>query len=100
MKSNFDAAKQIFEDAMFLEKNPEVENMLGQIYMNEGNYKDAIGLFAHIDKKYPTNTANLMNLAKCALQLDKKEDAVEYLQRYTDIFPQDREAIAMLADLL
>ena len=100
MKSNFDAAKQIFEDAMFLEKNPEVENMLGQIYMNEGNYKDAIGLFAHIDKKYPTNTANLMNLAKCALKLDKKEDAVEYLQRYTDIFPQDREAIAMLADLL
>ncbi len=100
MKSNFDAAKQIFEDAMFLEKNPEVENMLGQIYMKEGNYKDAIGLFAHIDKKYPTNTANLMNLAKCALKLDKKEDAVEYLQRYTDIFPQDREAIAMLADLL
>ncbi|MCR5260681.1 MAG: tetratricopeptide repeat protein [Candidatus Gastranaerophilales bacterium] len=100
MKNNFDAAKQVFEDAMFLEHNPEVENMLAQIYMREENYKDAIGLFADIDKKYPMNTANLMNLAKCALKLDKKEDAVGYLHRYTEIFPEDKEAIALLADLM
>lgn len=100
MKGKTDAAKQIFEDAMFLDKNPEVENMLAQIYMNEGNYHDAMGLFADIDKKYPQNTFNLMNLAKCALKLDKKEDATSYLQRYTDIFPEDTEAISMLANLL
>lgn len=100
MKNNFDAAKQILEDAMFLEKNPEVENMLAQIYYSEENYDDAIGLFADIDKKYPTNTANLMNLAKCALKLNKKEDATKYLHRYTEIFPEDTEAISMLADLL
>lgn len=100
MKNNFDAAKQIFEDAMFLEKNPEIENMLAQIYMKEENYHDAIGLFADIDKSYPNNTFNLMNLAKCALKLDKKDDAKEYLQRYTDIFPEDTEAISILADLL
>ncbi len=100
MKGKTDAAKQIFEDAMFLDKNPEVENMLAQIYMNEGNYHDAMGLFADIDKKYPQNTFNLMNLAKCALKLDKKEDATNYLQRYTDIFPEDTEAISMLANLL
>ncbi len=100
MKNNFNAAKQILEDAMFLEKNPEVENMLAQIYVSEENYHDAIGLFADIDKKYPTNTANLMNLAKCALKLDKKDDATKYLHRYTEIFPEDTEAISMLADLL
>lgn len=100
MKGNFDAAKQIFEDAMFLDKNPEIENMLAQIYMSEDNYSDAIGLFADIDKKFPQNTFNLMNLAKCALKLNKNDDAREYLQRYTDIFPEDTEAIAMLADLL
>lgn len=100
MKGNFAAAKQIFEDAMFLDKNPEIENMLAQIYVQEDNYHDAIGLFADIDKKYPTNTANLMNLAKCALKLDKKEDAKNYLHRYTEIFPEDSEAIAMLAELL
>lgn len=100
MKGNFDAAKQVLEDAMFLDKNPEVENMLAQIYFSEENYHDAIGLFADIDKKYPTNTANLMNLAKCALKLDKKDDAVKYLHRYTEIFPEDEEAISMLADLL
>ena len=53
--------KQIFEDAMFLDKNPEVENMLAQIYMNEGNYHDAMGLFADIDKKYPQNTSRFLN---------------------------------------
>ena len=100
MKNNFDSAKQILEDAMFLDKNPEVENMLAQIYYSEGNYHDAIGLFADIDKKYPTNTANLMNLAKCAIKLDKKDDAVKYLHRYTEIFPEDAKAISMLADLL
>lgn len=100
MKGNYDAAKQVLEDAMFLDKNPEVENMLAQIYFSEENYHDAIGLFADIDKKYPTNTANLMNLAKCALKLDKKNDAVNYLHRYTEIFPEDAEAISMLADLI
>lgn len=100
MKNNFEAAKQIFEDAMFLDKNPEIENMLAQIYVKENNFSDAIGLFADIDKKFPTNTANLMNLAKCALKLDKKEEAKEYLNRYTDIFPEDKEAISMLANLL
>ncbi len=100
MKNNFDSAKQIFEDAMFLDRNPEIENMLAQIYVQENNYPDAMGLFIDIDRKYPNNTSNLMNLAKCALKLQKTEEAKEYLQRYTDIFPEDKDAISMLADLL
>jgi Tfp pilus assembly protein PilF len=100
MNRNYEGAKQLFEDAMFLDKNPEIESMLGQIYMEEGNYHDAIGLFADVDKKFPMNTANLMNMTKCALKLDKKEDALGFLHRYTEIYPEDKEAISMLADLL
>ena len=41
-----------------------------------------------------------MNLAKCSLKLGNKDEAVSYLHRYTEIFPEDSEAIAMLADLI
>ena len=86
MKNKFDSAKQIFEDAMFLDKNPEIENMLAQIYMKEENYSDAIGLFADIDKKYPTNTANLMNLAKCEIMIPYGE----HLCAHTNIVKERR----------
>ena len=100
MKNNKESAKQLLEDAYFLEKNPEVENMLGQIYLEEEDYDCAYSMFKAIDKKFPQNTANIMNLAKCSLKLGDKEEAVSYLHRYTEIFPEDPEAIAMLADLL
>ena len=100
IKNNKESAKQLLEDAYFLEKNPEVENMLGQIYFEEEDYDCAFSMFKALDKKFPQNTVNLMNLAKCSLKLGNKEDAVSYLHRYTEIFPEDSEAIAMLADLL
>jgi len=100
IKNNKESAKQLLEDAYFLEKNPEIENMLGQIYLDEEDYDCAYSMFKSIDKKYPQNTANLMNLAKCSLKLGNKDEAVSYLHRYTEIFPEDSEAIAMLADLI
>lgn len=100
INNNKESAKQLLEDAYFLEKNPEVENMLGQIYFDEEDYDCALSMFKALDKKFPQNTANLMNLAKCSLKLGNKDDAVSYLHRYTEIFPEDSEAIAMLADLL
>ena len=100
IKKKKEAAKQILEDAYFLEKNPEVENMLGQIYLDEEDYDCAYSMFKSIDEKYPNNVSNLMNLAKCAIKLGEKDNAREYLNRYTDIFPEDPDAIAMLADLL
>ena len=95
-----DTAKQILEDAYFLEQNHEVENMLGQIYFEEEDFDCAYSMFKRIDEKYPQNTANLMYLAKCSLKLGEKEKAAEYLHRYTEIFPEDPDAIAMLADLI
>ena len=95
-----DTAKQILEDAYFLEQNHEVENMLGQIYFEEEDYDCAYNMFKRIDEKFPQNTANLMYLAKCSLKLGDTEKAVEYLHRYTEIFPEDPDAIAMLADLI
>ena len=100
IKNNKESAKQLLEDAYFLEKNPETENMLGQIYLDEEDYDCAYSMFKAIDKNFPQNTANLMNLAKCSLKLGNKDEAVSYLHRYTEIFPEDPDAIAMLADLI
>lgn len=99
IEGKHDIAKQLFEDAYFVSPNAETANMLALICLETEDFEQAYNLFKAVDMKYPGNISNMMNLAKTALKLNKRDEALKYLQRYTDFYPEDTDAIRMLADL-
>lgn len=94
-----ETAKALFEDAYFLAPGAETANMLAILCLETAEYEKAYGLFKAINVKYPNNIHNLMNLAETALKLNLKDEALEYLHKYTEFYPEDADAIKLLADL-
>ena len=99
IEKSFENAKQLLEDAYNIAPNHEIASLLGQIYMELGQYNEAFILFNLVKLNFPTNLSVLMNLAKCKFLQGDKEQAKKYVQKVLDILPEHEEAQQMLEEI-
>lgn len=99
MDNDFEQAKMFLVKAFELEKMPEVQNLLGLCYFNLGNFEQAKTIFANMLEKAPLNVNVLLNLAKCCEKLEQKDEALEYLDKITETFPECEEAHELIRQI-
>ena len=88
-----------FEDAKIyfirsLEQNPDIEtqNLLALSYYELGEYEKALNIFKSLLKDNQKNISLLLNTAKCYEKAGDIDNALEVLDKLTDIFPECEEA--------
>ena len=88
-----------YEDAKMyfiksLEQNPdkETKNLLALSYYELGEYEKALNIFNALLETTKNNIPLMINKAKCLEKLEKNDDALEVLDKLTDIFPECEEA--------
>lgn len=95
-----------YEDALrylikSVEQNPDIEtqNVLALTYFRLENYEQALNIFKNIIQKNPQSISVLMDIARCYEALKDNDSALEYLNKVTDIFPDNEEAHEMIRKL-
>lgn len=98
-RKEFEEAKRYLIKAV--ENNPDIEtqNTLALTYFELGEYQQALNIFKNIDKKRPKNTSVMMEIAKCYEKLNDNDNALEYLYKVVNIFPDFEEAHEMIRRL-
>ncbi len=95
----YESAKRYLISA--IEQNPDVEtqNTLALTYFELGEYNNALNIFKNIYTKNPQSVSVLMQIAKCYEQLGEKDNALEFLYKTVDIFPDNEDAHEMIRKL-
>lgn len=84
-----------------VEQNPDIEtqNTLALTYFELGEYEQALNIFKNIDTKRPNSVSVLMDIAKCYEALKENDNALKYLDKIVDIFPENEDAHEMIRKL-
>jgi len=84
-----------------VEQNPDIEtqNTLALTYFELGEYKQALNIFKNIEAKSPKSVSVLMEIAKCYEKLEQNDDALQYLDKVVEIFPDNEDAHEMIRRL-
>ena len=95
----YEEAKRYLVKAV--EKNPDIEtqNTLALTYFELGEYESALNIFKNIDSKAPKSVSVLMSIAKCYEALNNNDEALKYLDRVVEIFPDNEDAHEMIRKL-
>ena len=95
-KGDYDEAKRYLIHAV--EQNPDVEtqNALAMTYYELKEYQNALNIFKNIHTKSPKSVPVMMSIAKCYENLGENDNALEFLDKVTDVFPDDEEAHEMI----
>ena len=64
-----------------------------------GEYNQALNIFQNIDKKYQKNISVMMYIAKCYEALSQNDEALKYLDKVIEIFPENEDAHEMIRRL-
>ena len=95
-----------FEDAKrylirAVEQNQDVEtlNTLALTYFELGEFQQALNIFKNIDTKAPKSISVLMYIAKCYEKLNNVDEALLYLEKLVEIFPENEDAHEMIRRL-
>ena len=98
-RKEYEEAKRYLIHAV--EQNPDIEtqNTLALTYFALEDYNQALNIFRNIDSKHPNSISVLMNIAKCYEALGQNDDALIYLYKLTDIFPENEDAQEMIRKL-
>ena len=98
-RGEFEEAKRYLIRAM--EQNPDVEtqNTLALTYYELGEVEQALNILKNIDSKRPKSISVLMEIAKCYEKLGQNDNALEYLDKVVDIFPDNEDAHEMIRRL-
>ena len=99
-------ARKEYEDAKrylvsAVEQNPDVEtqNTLALTYYELGEFNSALNIFKNLETKNPNNISVMMEIAKCYEAMQDNDNALEYLDKVVDIFPEHEDAHAMIRKL-
>ena len=98
-RKEYEEAKRYLISAV--ERNPDIEtqNTLALTYYALGNYEQALNIFKNIDKKRPQSVSVLMDIARCYESMHENDNALEYLDKVVEIFPDDEDAHEMIRRL-
>ena len=92
LAGDYENAKTYLIQSFELEKLPETQNLLALCYYELGNYEQAKTIFSNMLEKAPLNINVLLNIAKCCEKLGQTQEALDYLNKITDTFPECEEA--------
>lgn len=95
----YDIAKEVLLDIIQQTKDEEVLNMLGYCYLEGKEYENAAGIYSKLVQKYPKNHILLTNLAKCELETNRKDKALEHLRQALFIYDDYPEALELLKEV-
>lgn len=95
----YDIAKEVLLDIIQQTKDEEVLNMLGYCYFEGKEYENAAGIYSKLVQKYPKNHILLTNLAKCELETNRKDKALEHLRQALLIYDDYPEALELLKEV-
>lgn len=79
-----------------INKNVEVENLLGLTYFELNEYEKANNIFLKLLESSPMNTNLLLNSAKCYEKMNNLDSAKNQLKNALEIFPEMEAAQEML----
>ena len=98
-RGEFEEAKRYLIRAV--EQNPDIEtqNTLALTYMELEEYQKAINIFKNVDSKKPNSISVMMDIARCYEKLGENDNALEYLDKVVDIFPDNEDAHEMIRKL-
>ena len=98
-KKDYEEAKKYLIRAV--EQNPDIEtqNALALSYFALQDYQQALNIFKNIDSKHPDSISVLMDIARCYEALGLNDDALKYLDRVVEIFPDNEDAHEMIRKL-
>jgi tetratricopeptide (TPR) repeat protein len=98
-RKEYEEAKRYLVRAV--EQNPDIEtqNTLALTYFELGEYEQALNIFKNIDIKRPNSVSVLMDIAKCYEALNENDNALTYLDKIVDIFPENEDAHEMIRKL-
>ena len=84
-----------------VEQNPDIEtqNILALTYFALEDYNQALNIFKNIVSKRPNSISVLMDIAKCYEKLNENDNALEYLDKVVNIFPENEDAHEMIRSL-
>lgn len=93
---NFDKALMYLIHSWEIDKNVDVENLLGLTYLELEEYEKANNIFTKLLEKSPMNTNLLLNSAKCYEKMNDLDSAKNQLKNALQIFPEMEAAQDML----
>ena len=98
-RGEYEDAKRYLIKAV--EQNPDIEtqNTLALTYFELGEYEKSLNILKNIDSKRPKSISVLMQIAKCYEKLNKNDDALAYLDKVVEIFPENEDAHEMIRRL-
>ena len=98
-KGDYEEAKRYLVRAV--EQNPDIEtqNTLALTYFALKDYEQALNIFKNINQKSPDSVSVLMDIARCYESLHDNDNALAYLDKVVDIFPENEDAHEMIRRL-
>ena len=98
-QKEYEEAKRYLIKAV--EANPDIEtlNTLALTYYNLDDYNQALNIVLNIHQKSPKSVSVLMDIAKCYEKLEENDNALLYLDKLVEIFPDDEDAHEMIRKL-
>ena len=75
-----------------LNRNPDVENLIGLTYFAQKEDEKALGVFEKLIKDFPTNTNILLSYAKVCEKSQKYDEAKDAANKILEVFDDMPEA--------
>jgi protein O-mannosyl-transferase len=93
VKGDKDKAEQCFASALAINPDERYGNYyLGKIYLEQGKVEQGQKLLVKEETLHPGYADNYFELAHAAFLLNKKDDALKYLLKYSQLKPEDTQA--------
>lgn len=89
---DFENAKIYFIKSLEQNHDIETKNLLALTYYELKEYEKSFNIFNSLVEGNPKNITLLLNKAKCLEKLERNDEALEVLDRLTEIFPECEEA--------
>ena len=99
LSDDFERAKDYLIKSFEMDKMPETQNLLALCYFNLKDFKQAKIIFNNMLEKSPLNINTLLNIAKCCVELKETDNALEYLNKIVDTFPECEEAQELIREI-
>lgn len=98
-RGEYEEAKRYLISAVEQNPNIETQNTLALTYYKLGNYSQALNIFQNVEKKSPNSISVMMDIARCYEALGENDNALEYLDKVVEIFPENEDAHEMIRKL-
>lgn len=99
LADDFERAKDYLVKSFEMQQLPETQNLLGLCYFNLKDFTQAKTIFKNMLEKSPLNINTLLNIAKSCIELKETDEALDYLNKITDTFPECEEAQELIREI-